>query len=305
MSNALWMLGGTGGRLLSQATTATAGRLSDPAVQERIAPIMNALLAVGAIVFVVWAILRFVYPRKFGLAATPGRPNALNPFHLLAILLLWFAVMQAVALGQGLPYAPASDPRLLLAGLAAGLILLGSSLLAGHLTFRGGLWRGLGLSFRHWPWDLVRGVLGYLAAVPLSYGIHGLVVYLIQQFAHDKTIQEHQLLEFLAPEYGPLLRVIAVFTAVLLAPLAEEIFFRGLLQSMLRKYFGRPWGAILVTSLIFALLHMQNWQHLPALFLLAIVIGYNYERCGRLLPAIVVHALFNGVTVALAIYAYS
>jgi len=34
---------------------------------------------------------------------------------------------------------------------------------------------------------------------------------------------------------------------------------------------------------------------MPALFVLSVILGYNYERCGRLYPPVLIHALFNSV----------
>ena len=92
-------------------------------------------------------------------------------------------------------------------------------------------------------------------------------------------------------------RVVVAFSTVIMAPLAEEVFFRGLLQSMLRKYLGHAWGAILITSVLFAVGHARYHDTIPALFVLAVVLGYNYERSGRLYPSILIHVIFNGVSV--------
>lgn len=56
-----------------------------------------------------------------------------------------------------------------------------------------------------------------------------------------------------------------------------------------------------MTSLFFAAihLHLSDWPHIrgweafPPLAALSVVLGYNYERTGRLLPNIVIHGLFN------------
>ena len=76
-------------------------------------------------------------------------------------------------------------------------------------------------------------------------------------------------------------KALDVFSAVVLAPVVEEIVFRGLLQSMLRNYFRGAWPAVLIASAIFAAMHgSPHW--FPALFALGVVLGYNYERTGRL-----------------------
>jgi len=92
-------------------------------------------------------------------------------------------------------------------------------------------------------------------------------------------------------------KILIAVSATILAPLQEEVLFRGLLQSMLRKYI-KPWPAILLTSILFAAVH-QEPQNIPALFVLSLVLGYNYERTGRLFSSILIHVLFNGTMIVL------
>ena len=95
--------------------------------------------------------------------------------------------------------------------------------------------------------------------------------------------------------------VLLGLSVVVMAPLSEEVFFRGLVQSMLRRYLHRPWVAVVVTGLLFSLLHWPYWYSMPALLALGIAIGYNYERTGRLWAPILIHALFNALNLALKI----
>ena len=81
--------------------------------------------------------------------------------------------------------------------------------------------------------------------------------------------------------------------AVLLAPIAEEFFFRGLLQTLLVRVLRRRWAAIAVTSIAFGAIHFPQPQAVLALIVLSVLIGFAYERTGSLLPPILIHALFN------------
>ena len=56
--------------------------------------------------------------------------------------------------------------------------------------------------------------------------------------------------------------------------------------------------AIGISSLVFALLHASNWPAPVPLFFLALILGYLYSRTHRLLPCIIVHLLFNALSVA-------
>ncbi len=79
------------------------------------------------------------------------------------------------------------------------------------------------------------------------------------------------------------------------APIAEEIFFRGLLQRSLLRRFG-PIAAVALSALIFGLTHFELLQ-LPALIGFGVVLGVLAVRTGRLGPGIFAHLSFNAVTV--------
>ena len=88
--------------------------------------------------------------------------------------------------------------------------------------------------------------------------------------------------------------------AIFLAPLAEEILFRGFLYAWLKSIWPK-WIALLFTAFLFALMH----QHLPVFFplmWLGVVLALLYEQTGSLWSNIALHALFNGITLTVAIY---
>lgn len=81
----------------------------------------------------------------------------------------------------------------------------------------------------------------------------------------------------------------------LFAPVAEELFFRGLGFRAFEKRFGTWWG-LTISSVFFAATHMQVVQ-LPALAVVGAIFGYLVVRTGRLGPAIIAHMAFNTTTV--------
>ncbi len=82
--------------------------------------------------------------------------------------------------------------------------------------------------------------------------------------------------------------------AVVLAPLCEEVLFRGLLYPAFKKRIGTGLAMVL-TALLFALVHW-HLQTFPALFVLGLALAYVYERTGTLAAPITFHAIFNGWT---------
>lgn len=78
------------------------------------------------------------------------------------------------------------------------------------------------------------------------------------------------------------------------APLVEELFYRGIIQPSLVNRFG-PWIGIAITSLIFGAVHFSLTELLP-LSVVGAGFGILAHRAGRLLPAIIAHAVFNATT---------
>lgn len=90
--------------------------------------------------------------------------------------------------------------------------------------------------------------------------------------------------------------VLGVLSLAVLAPLLEEVLFRGAIQGLLMRLFGRPWPAIIVAALIFGVFHMNPVQIVYAT-LLGIILGWIYYRTGSLLSVIVGHVLNNSLAV--------
>ncbi len=89
---------------------------------------------------------------------------------------------------------------------------------------------------------------------------------------------------------------LGVLSMALLAPLVEELMFRGAIQGYLLHRCSRPWVAIVVSALVFGIIHMNPQQVVYATSL-GIVFGWIYYRTRSLLPVIVGHVLNNSVAV--------
>lgn len=264
-------------------------------VVEQVGPFPNwfvALLAVGIVLTAIWIVRRVAYPRKFSLVRTPGRSNNLTPLHLLALAMAVFLIVHAAGLVLS-RFGLAQDRQTILLMAMLQLLFLGGGLAVALMSFDLGLRRGMGFTLRRWRTGTVRGVIACLIALPACLGLLLLTHYVLAALGIE-IHPAHLLLR--AVRQTPLpWQVLICFMTIVLAPLSEEIVFRGLLQSMLRHYTRRPWVAILVTSALFAVMHYQVWSTIPSLMLLSVMLGYNYERTGRLLPSIVAHVTFNAV----------
>lgn len=87
--------------------------------------------------------------------------------------------------------------------------------------------------------------------------------------------------------------VLAFVALVIIAPFAEEVLFRGYLFGKLRKY-APVWVAVLITSLVFAVVHFQ-WNVGVDVFALSIVLCVLRVITGSLWPAIFLHMAKNGL----------
>ena len=88
------------------------------------------------------------------------------------------------------------------------------------------------------------------------------------------------------------------FAATFTAPLVEEIVFRGLLYSSLRRLVGAAWAVVSV-FMLFALIHVpQYWPSfgvIGVILMLSLALTLVRARSGRLLPCFVVHLVFNAI----------
>ena len=85
----------------------------------------------------------------------------------------------------------------------------------------------------------------------------------------------------------------------LLAPLSEEIVFRGaILKSLLKKSTLPVWGAIVLSAFMFSLIHMNPAQ-MPHAFVIGILLGWMYQRTGSILPGMAYHWANNSAAYVL------
>ncbi|MEA2629990.1 MAG: hypothetical protein QOE66_209 [Chloroflexota bacterium] len=238
----------------------------------------------------------------------------------------------------------------------------------------------LGIELRGLGRQALAGAVGFLLIAPLVYTLNGLAVLVFEQ-------NKHPLEQMVVAEPTAGIACLAFLSAVVLAPAAEELIFRGIIQSWLTKLFRpsevdeeldvavgpdstpgvpgdltpdppeggifavsvplavsegevdspadrtrpseearvappetvlgppaempvesrqagrrgpaiRRWlrsqAPILITSAVFAAVHLPQWPAPLAIFFLSIGLGVVYQRTGSLIASFVMHALFNG-----------
>lgn len=133
------------------------------------------------------------------------------------------------------------------------------------------------------------GIGGYFAALPLV-----ILISLINQQIWQGQGGSNPILPIALEGEDSVALTIFFCTAAIAAPLFEEILFRGFLLPSLTRYFP-VWGAIALSSLIFAIAHLSLSEVLP-LTVLGIVLGFVYARSRNLLSSILLHSLWNSGT---------
>ncbi len=171
----------------------------------------------------------------------------------------------------------------------------------------GGLWL-IGAIPRKPLRDLAWGVAGFFVAVILVMATIQSAVILGEWFGQQAPVLAHPMLKALVDSDSQVGSMMLIASAVLVAPILEEGIFRGLIQSVMGEVLGegRRWSIVLVAAGVFAMIHanlatFENWQALPGLFVLGLVLGWLYERSGSLWPGIFVHIGFNALNIAVAL----
>jgi membrane protease YdiL (CAAX protease family) len=191
-----------------------------------------------------------------------------------------------------------TDEQQVVLNLVMSMIVLASMVIATVVMRPDGI-RLAGAQSSNIPGGARAGFLAILIVLPIMIWVEMGSEFLWTQLnvKHEKA---HALLVVFGNAHSPMMRALVVFTAVIAAPLAEESFFRGSLQTFFRYALKQPWAAVLLTSLVFAVVH-PFWMW-PEIFFLGVCLGYLYERMGNLWATVTLHALFN--LAAILIYAH-
>jgi len=147
------------------------------------------------------------------------------------------------------------------------------------------------LQFNFLPikYSIIQGIKGWLIIVPFV-----LLISLIMNSLIDNQNGSNPLLEIVLNNNNYLSFFLLFVTTTVLAPLFEEIIFRGILLPTLSRDFGVISG-IIVSAFIFALAHLSLGE-MPPLFVLGIGLAITRIASGSLFSSVIMHSLWNGLT---------
>lgn len=188
------------------------------------------------------------------------------------------------------------------ASAAAGsgvFLLILASVVPMVLFWRGNLLEFFGLRWKGWTkvfWIMPVFVVGAFVLNVFLMNV-GWVEWVQANFNGDKQSSVKMLME--TKDLGLLLAM--AFSAVIAAPIAEEIIFRGYLYPVVKRFSDR-WFATLFTGVLFGVVHF-NLMSMPVLIVMGVALVLLYEWTGSLWVSIACHAAFNGVSVGLILLA--
>ena len=174
-----------------------------------------------------------------------------------------------------------------------------------YLISRGGKGTGLHVSWS----DIPLGLACFVLALPLVELVGSALMLVHTELAGAKPDPiGHPTLALILDGWGSTWGWAMVGAVVVVVPIAEELIFRGFLQSAILRYADSPWIAVVLTSVGFAAVHYGwdgqpgvPWYGIGQLFMLSIAIGIAYERTRRMGVPIVMHAAFNALMVTMAV----
>lgn len=161
-------------------------------------------------------------------------------------------------------------------------------------------WRVNLMEFFGLRWDRWKHVFWIMPCFVFSMMALGALMYLFGWHGWVETnfgSKQQQLVELAKTTPDMALLAAIAFSAIIIAPIAEEVIFRGYIYPVVKRYSER-WFAALFTGLLFGIVHF-NLMGLPLLIVMGVALVVLYEVTGSLWVTIGCHAAFNGTSVGL------
>jgi uncharacterized protein len=256
---------------------------------------LGLVLLLGALAFVVGLVYVAIRQVRIRRVLPPERYRGPSVFVLLVLALVIGNVLtapfisDALAIQTGQGEVTLLGSAVILVAAQLGLLLVGwlfvvrPRALAGLASLPGRDPAGAIIAGLSW------GVLAWLGSSIVLYLVSLLLTQLGQPPPVGPAEQAIALLE-------PWLVVLAI---VVFAPIAEELFFRGIVFNAWLREAGRR-RAYVGSAALFAVIHFSLVSLLP-IFLLGLALAWVYQRTGSLLASIAMHATVNGISVIVAL----
>lgn len=237
------------------------------------------------------------------LGPPPARRVSDHPaFIWFACAGLIFLVQQisiAMTIAAGVSTSPDDLRSMAILGAAGGLSGLAAAFVLARLLAASAPSAGLAFKPAGLPLALLLGLCVFPVTQAASFAavaLHRLAGGTYNPIAHEslQTILDHRT--------DPWTWVLSL-VAVVIAPIVEEVLYRGCLQSAILRLTCRPRASIVFASVVFTLAHVGvgPWYGLVPILVLSLSVGLAFERTRSLAVPIGMHVVFNAANVALAL----
>jgi len=175
--------------------------------------------------------------------------------------------------------------------VTSGILLLVSSAISyGWDYFAAWFFSGRLVRDKWRAWGFRKPTAAFFWVIPVTLFATYSVSYVNEIVFHP---EEQDIVQAFPPTTGGI--ALFAIVAVVMAPLAEELYFRGFLFTGFANSWGWGWGAV-VSATVFSLAHTQLTLFFP-LFALGFGLAWVYRHTGSLWTSITLHAVFNAVSV--------
>lgn len=159
-----------------------------------------------------------------------------------------------------------------------------------------------------WFHNILVGIATWFVSYPFVLAFNQFISIMVLIITKVQPIDQTAVKHFKHILNDPLLFFINGLGVVLIVPIAEELLFRGFLQSWLKEKFKDTKKGIVLASIVFAFFHfspsqgISNIELISSLFVLSCFLGFIYERQKSLWASIGLHAFFNAMSLIMIIF---
>lgn len=175
---------------------------------------------------------------------------------------------------------------------APGVVVAGTVIIDVSVVVAAVLLAGVVTPPRPWQFGL-RGAPLKFTAQMASLGALAYFLFTVLYAAIVRPDNPQRVVEDLGADTNKLLLVVGALVVIVVAPVCEELFFRGILFTVLRQRMPL-WPAAVIDGVLFGFVH-GSLVIVPILAALGVVFCYVYERTGSIFPTIALHALNNTI----------
>ena len=161
----------------------------------------------------------------------------------------------------------------------------------------------LGLSFKKFPKDTLIGMISYIASIVPMLFVLSVYSLILLKLGVNVEQGAHPVVPIITESKDNAIIYTIFILAVIVAPIVEEIMFRGAFYSWLRDRINAPMS-ILISSFIFAAIHPQGAIGLVPLTFIGAVLAILREWRGSITSCIFAHACFNAGTLLIVVTAF-